>query len=257
MVPGKGRLSRERVGRIITDLLNHRYVGTLTAKDDDSAKEFYFAGSGVKATSVGPRKSLPIGRFMICAGYVGESQVEEALARQEQSDGTAGPLGEVLMGLGYLSEEDRDKALYEQLVEEIADLFFWPQPQYTYQTGHQTRVGFVDRLRDRAGVKSLSFKTNLAQVLAQAKTQGSLLRDAGRRLGGVDTAYKATAKAKELLFTKEKFQAMHPTYRALIPLLTRPRSVGEVIELGRVPWSFVLSGMHDLHESKLIEPAEE
>ncbi|MHC4598213.1 MAG: hypothetical protein ACYS47_04335 [Planctomycetota bacterium] len=251
-VAPSGILRPERLNRILTDLLNHRYIGVLTAEDAKSGKEFYFAGSGVKVTSVGPRKSLPIGRFWISAQAVTEEAVNAALENQRERGGL---LGELLVDGGHMTDDARNAGLADKIVEELADVFFWPSPQYHYTPGHQTRVGGMDRTREKSGGKSLSLSTNVAQLIMRAKVDGQNLRRAGRTLGGIEVHFKAAPAAKEILFTKSKFMELPPWERLLLPHFRTPRNAGELIEGSGVPWSRILSGMVNFVKRKLIEPA--
>ena len=251
-VSPSGLLRPERLNRILTDFLNHRYIGVLAVEDAQSGKEFYFAGSGVKVTSVGPRKSLPIGRFWITAQVVKEEAVNAALQTQREQGGL---LGELLVDGGHMSDDARNAGLADKITEELADLFFWPNPQYHYNPGHQTRVGGLDRIREKSGGKSLSLSTNVPQLIMRAKVDGYNLRRAGRTLGGTEVHYKATPAVKELLFTKAKFMELPPWERVLLPHFRAPRNAGELIEGSAVPWSRVLSSMANFLKRKLIEPA--
>jgi hypothetical protein len=221
-------------------------------EDAQSGKEFYFAGSGVKVTAVGPRKSLPIGRFWITAQAVKEEAVNAALQAQQERGGL---LGEHLVDGGHMTEDARNAGLADKIVEELADLFFWPSPKYHYSPGHQTRVGGMDRIRETAGGKSLSLSTNLAQLIMRAKVDGQNLRRAGRTIGGTEIHYKATSAVKDLLFTKAKFMELPPWERVLLPHFRAPRNAGELIEGSGVPWSRVLSTMVNFPKRKLIAPA--
>ena len=88
-----------------------------------------------------------------------------------------------------------------------------------------------------------------------ARVEGKNLREAGRSLGGVETPYQITGAARDLLFTKEKFTALPAPQRAILPMLAKPRSAGELIESGRVPWSRVLREMAFFLKEGLIAPA--
>ncbi|MCU0722488.1 MAG: hypothetical protein MUC63_02535 [Planctomycetes bacterium] len=251
-VPPTGRLSPDRLTRLLTDLFNQRYVGVLQAKDAESAKEFYFAGSGVKLTSLGTRKSLPVGRFWVIAGVLAEDALARTLQIQAEKGGV---VGELLLTAGHLTEEQRQAGLVDQFLEELCDVFFWPSPEYHYRPGHQTRVGALDIDREKGNVKSLSIKGDLAKIVAQAKVNAHALREAGRQLGGVAQAFAATPKAKEILFAKDRFTALPPAQRALLPLFAKPRSAAQTIEEGQIPWSRVLSGMAEFLRNGWIAKA--
>jgi hypothetical protein len=251
-VPPSGRLVPDRMQRILTDLFNQRYVGVLQAKDAESAKEFYFAGSGVKLTSLGPRKSLPIGRFWVTSGVLPEDALARTLAIQADKGGM---IGELLLTGGHFSEEQRNAGLVDQFLEELCDMYFWPSPEYHYRPGHQTRVGAFDIDREKSGVKSLSLKADLAKVCTQAKVNAHNLREAGRQIGGVGQAYAATPKAREILFAKDRFTALPPAQRALLPLFAKPRPAAAIIEEAQIPWSRVLMGMAEFLRSGWIAKA--
>jgi len=251
-VPPSGRLTADRMQRILTDLFNQRYVGVLQAKDAESAKEFYFAGTGVKLTSLGPRRSLPAGRFWVCAGFLAEETLAQTLQIQAEKRGM---IGDLLVNGGHLTEAQRDAGLVEQFLEELCDMFFWPSPEYHYRQGHQTRVGELDIDREKSGAKSLSLKADLAKVSAQAKVNAHNLREAGRQLGGVGVSYAATAGAKEVLFAKDRFAALPPAQRVLLPVFAKPHSAAEIIEEGQVPWSRVLTGMAEFLRNGWISKA--
>ncbi|GEM_PF-2025966 len=252
MIPSSGRLTPERLNRIFSDLLNHRYVGVLSAEDEDAAKEFYFAGSGLKLTSVGPRKSLPVGRFWVSDGVLTEEVLAKALDVQKDRGGL---VGEILTESGDFPEEPMMAGLTAQVTEELCDLFFWPGPKYRYKPGPQTRVGGIDRRREREGAKSLTLKGNLAQIIMQARVDGKNLRDAGRKIGGVETTYRGSPEARKVLFTREAFMAYPPPERKLLALFNKPRSAGEIIEEADLPWSRVLLGMAKFLKEGLLEPA--
>jgi hypothetical protein len=114
-------------------------------------------------------------------------------------------------------------------------------------------VSSAGRTRDHANVKSLSIKTNLAQALMLAKVEGQNLKTVGRKLGGVEPEYRAAPASRELLFTKEKFSALPPEQRKILPLLSKPRSAGQLIEGSGIPWSMVLKSMGAFLEKGLIE----
>jgi hypothetical protein len=73
-----------------------------------------------------------LGHHLVARGKIGEDTLRAALARQ-QEDG--GPLGEILVGMSAITEDDLLRHLEQKTEESIFGLFEWPDGEFRFEEG--------------------------------------------------------------------------------------------------------------------------
>ena len=116
----------------LTDLLQFlaagRKTGTLKFDCGKITKQVYFKnGLIVGSKSNDPKEYL--GQMLLHYGKVTEEQLQTARETQRT---TSGKLGEVLVQLGYLTEEDVLAILKTKTLDAIYDLFMWTDGQFEF-----------------------------------------------------------------------------------------------------------------------------
>lgn len=116
----------------LTDLLQFlaagRKTGTLRFDCGKITKQVYFKnGLIVGSKSNDPKEYL--GQTLLHYGKVSDEQLQ--IARETQRS-TSGRLGEVLVELGFLSEEDVLAILKTKTLDAIYDLFMWTDGQFEF-----------------------------------------------------------------------------------------------------------------------------
>jgi len=221
----KGRLTNSKLEALFKDLSKHEFTGSLGVWDDAAWKEFYFANSGIRVTSIGARKVLPIGEYLVRRAFVEKEALDKALEAQMTH---MSMIGEILVDQEELEPERRDKALSWQAQDELADLYFWPRPHYEYRPGPQTQqYTVVGRKRAETNTKSLSFTTSVPNLIrASRELYQELVEVRGQlKLSGV---YRMTEKGRQKLFVKGGFKALSDPEQRVVVLIDGKRSLEEV-----------------------------
>jgi hypothetical protein len=247
----KGFLSTDKLEGVLKDLADNQYTGTLGVWDDSSWKEFYFAQTGVRMTSIGARKSLPIGEILVRRGFVDREMVNNALQAQASRRAM---LGELLIEHGDLSEEHRDRALRWQLEEELTDLFFWPHPHYEYHAGLQTQtVSIVQRKRAETNTKSLSFQIAVHEVLRAAREEHKELFEIQRELS-LRSIYRLSEIGRQKLFVQGGFKELSGPEQRIVVLIDGKKTLEEICQRALVIPNDALRIFHKLIKYGVIKP---
>ncbi len=113
-------------------LQKQRRTGTLkVAGPGGRVRYVYFNAGEIELVKSRPARTL-IGRALVKRRKIAEADLEKALRRQRQ---TGEKLGKCCVALGLVKEDDIREALVFQAIEEIADLFTWPQPKSEFHRG--------------------------------------------------------------------------------------------------------------------------
>ncbi len=102
--------------------------GTLVIDNGDVEKKIFFEEGAILASaSTDPKEYL--GCFLSSQGYLPVEQIEEALARQKTEKKL---LGQILVNMGAISEEDLYQMLRLKTEESIYDIFTWEAGDFEF-----------------------------------------------------------------------------------------------------------------------------
>ncbi len=102
--------------------------GTLVIDNGDVEKKVFFKkGAILSSASTDPKEYL--GCFLSSHGYLPVEQIEEALARQKTEKKL---LGQILVNMGAISEEDLYQMLRLKTEESIYDIFTWEAGDFEF-----------------------------------------------------------------------------------------------------------------------------
>ncbi len=253
MAKQQGRLTIEKLEGVFKDLSSRKFTGTISVWDERAWKEFYFAGSGVRVTSVGDRKTLPLGEFLTRRGFVEQEAVDKALEKQQTNFNM---LGEILVESEELEPERRDKALLWQVEEELSDLYFWHGPRYEYEPGPQTgQYSEVERKRAETNTKSLSVNAEVSGIIRGAREAYKEMMEVRNalRMGGV---YRLTELGRQKLFVKGGFKALSDPEQRIVVLLDGKRTLEEIQKRAHVLPRDTLRIMHKLENYGAVKLAD-
>lgn len=108
-------------------------TGRLTLKRADDAATLYFEkGKLVYATQYSRQERL--GEMLVRMGRITEEQRDHAL-RLQQGPYAGKPLGAVLVDLGYIAEEELKRHVRTQIEETVYRLFTWPDGEFRFDAG--------------------------------------------------------------------------------------------------------------------------
>lgn len=124
----KGTLKTMSLTDLLQFLAAGRKSGTLKFDRGKITKQVYFKnGMIVGSKSNDPREYL--GQVLLHYGKVDESQLKAARAVQRTS---GGKLGEVLVGQGFLTEDEVLEILKTRTLDAIYDLFVWTEGDFEF-----------------------------------------------------------------------------------------------------------------------------
>ncbi len=102
--------------------------GTLVFDNGDIEKKIFFEdGAILSSASTDPKEYL--GCFLSSQGYLPVEQIEEALSRQKTENKL---LGQILVNMGAISEEDLYQMLRLKTEESIFDIFTWETGDFEF-----------------------------------------------------------------------------------------------------------------------------
>ncbi len=128
----KGDLSSFHLSDVFQTLSMSQKEGTLVIEDGSAKKCIFFGRGAVRLLATGTRASAPMGETLIDHGVITANQLQIALANSKQSGRR---LGEVLLVMGFVEQEQIDKLVRAQIEEEVYDLFWWKSAQFEFIDG--------------------------------------------------------------------------------------------------------------------------
>lgn len=128
------QLSGSTDGISFADILNTlcrvNQEGVLTVTDEKRRKSIYFQNNGV--TLIGGTQRMRLGDMLLHAGKISPRELDRVLAEQKKSGKI---FGEIVAEQGLASTDEIEELIANQLEDEICDLFFWENAQFSFQEG--------------------------------------------------------------------------------------------------------------------------
>lgn len=131
-----GNLKSFSLAEIFQALSNNQHSGTLSihipAGDANNVRYIHFAQGAITFVSSASPKGYLLGEILVRQGKLTEAQINKALAEQHT---TGKRLGQTLVALGLVTDDDIAAALQAQLREEIYDLFLLKEAEFDFKVG--------------------------------------------------------------------------------------------------------------------------
>ncbi|MEM7585360.1 MAG: DUF4388 domain-containing protein [Acidobacteriota bacterium] len=122
--------------------------GTLVIDNGKIEKKIFFQdGAILSSASTDPTEYL--GRFLASHGYLPEEQIEEALARQKTENQL---LGQILVNMGAIAEDDLQQMLRLKTEESIYDIFTWEEGDFKFLDNELPEQAMVRMALDVQGL---------------------------------------------------------------------------------------------------------
>ncbi|MHC4248225.1 MAG: outer membrane protein assembly factor BamB family protein [Planctomycetota bacterium] len=107
-------------------------TGVLTVQGPEGWKVLEVQAGSVSLVSGVSGKRLRIGEILQARGKISHEVLAKALATQRVA---GGPLGEILIQRGFITQQELDDIVHFQLEEEIYDIFTWRGAECTFEPG--------------------------------------------------------------------------------------------------------------------------
>jgi hypothetical protein len=197
-------------------LLPHRRVGTLTVHDADSRRIIHLSPDGLLMISTGKRKGARLGKMLVATKRMTFAQVFRTLEHHKAENI---PFGEAAVRLGYIAHEELFRAIFEQIEEELCDLFLWEKAAFEFEEGPPPPVF------SEPGQPVAVLRTNLLSLTIEAMRRADEWKQYHDFLGGGGAVYALTNRLDALAAT----YAIDPVFAIVTQCLDGQRAVDEVV----------------------------
>ncbi|MEX2425498.1 MAG: DUF4388 domain-containing protein [Thermomicrobiaceae bacterium] len=119
-LPMHGKLNAVSLLETLSLLASYRKSGALTLRTMHDQVTIYFDRGAVRSVSTNDN-AMRIGEVLMQLGHVAEEQIEQALALQSVADDPE-RIGEVLLDIGYISESEISQAIAQQIQTALVTL---------------------------------------------------------------------------------------------------------------------------------------
>lgn len=213
--------------------------GILSLTNGNQKALIQFCTEGIRLVS-GASRALPLGRILIRSGKITNEQLEELLAEQRRSGRR---LGDLIIEEGLVSKEDMDRALREQVSEEIYELFSWDEARFYFAESDN------EVLPNGAGP--------LAMVLLDSNLL-SLMVEAARRADEI-ARFRSEMPVDQIVPVRldgdvplDDLGVSRHAASELLPLIDGKRSIDAIIHESSYPKYTVLSTLYELKQRGLL-----
>jgi len=124
----KGILKSIGVSSILQILSSENRTGILQFGQGQTIWAIYLKDGKIIAAS--GKEGLRLGQIFYSKGLISQKQLQEALNVAKESDNR---VGEVLLDLGYISEESLKKLIRHQIREALLEISFWLEGFFEYR----------------------------------------------------------------------------------------------------------------------------
>jgi hypothetical protein len=240
----QGSLDVEKLEELFKDLSQNQFTGSLAAYDENAWKEFYFASNGVRVTSIGVNKVLPLGEIMVRKAMISARDVDRGVERMREKRVM---IGEALVDLRIIDEEDLGKALRLQADLEMLELYYWRRPTFEYRTGMQSvRCQIVERKRAETGTRSLSVTYHPLDLIQNGRALYKEVADIKTRLTSLSHVFRLNEKGRAKIFDTGAFKTLGTMEQRVIIHIDGRKTLGEIFEKARVLWVDVIRVVDNL-----------
>lgn len=123
-----GNIKTMALAELLQWLASGQKTGTLVIDNDEIEKKIFFEdGFIIGSASTDPKEYL--GHFLAGYGYITKEQADEAVRRQQEENKL---IGQILVEMGVMQEEDLQQMLQLKAEESIYDLFTWEAGDFEF-----------------------------------------------------------------------------------------------------------------------------
>ena len=241
----KGSVDSFSLADVFQNLAMNQQTGTLRViQAGGQEKHVFFQDGQIRYMARGPKQLLLPPEAFFARGLVSQQQLDAALERQST---IAESVGDGLLALGHITQEQLDDAAKHQVEEEIFDLFSWEKASFEFNEG----APLQDMFNDQIGRKN------------RALPISHLIMEAARRVDEWDRLSKQIPSFKEVYILDlavrkaiEKGEMeVDAIEKRVASLIDGARDVDDLIEDSHLFQFEVLTGLGSFLQSSLVRPA--
>jgi hypothetical protein len=184
----RGDLDKINLTDIFQTLAMSKLEGILEVRSTLDSREIHFRDGFVSVLVPLRSETLRLGQRLVRCGLLSADHLRSALLEQRK---VRGHLGQILIDRGYVTQDDVDDVVHNQLQEDLFALFTWPQGTFCFYRGAVTDPATLERL-DSAP----RFEVNgVLLEVARRSDEWSRVMDA---VGSLDEIVVATCEPHEI-----------------------------------------------------------
>ena len=124
----KGNLKSLGLSTILQILSSEHKTGVLQFVQGNRIRSIYIRNGKIVAAS--GREGLRLGQILYGKGMISQQQLQESLEKARETDKR---VGEVLLDLGHIEEDDLKELIRYQIREAVLDISFWVEGDFEYR----------------------------------------------------------------------------------------------------------------------------
>ncbi len=128
----KGDLKDINLADIFQTLAMNQQEGTLTITSSERHTEIYFSKEGVRLLATGNQEHIRLGELLLKRRKLTPVELDMALARQKM---TGELLGQALVDMNVVSDQDILDCVRSQIEEDIYEVFSWKKARFEFAPG--------------------------------------------------------------------------------------------------------------------------
>jgi hypothetical protein len=184
----RGDLDKINLTDIFQTLAMSKLEGILEVRSTLDSREIHFRDGFVSVLVPLRSETLRLGQRLVRCGLLSADHLRSALLEQRK---VRGHLGQILIERGYVTQDDVDDVVHNQLQEDLFALFTWPQGTFCFYRGAVTDPATVERLEHAP-----QFEVNgVLLEVARRSDEWSRVMDA---VGSLDEIVVATCEPREI-----------------------------------------------------------
>lgn len=184
----RGDLDKINLTDIFQTLAMSKLEGILEVRSTLDSREIHFRDGYVSVLVPLRSETLRLGQRLVRCGLLSADHLRSALLEQRK---VRGHLGQILIDRGYVTQDDVDDVVHNQLQEDLFALFTWPQGTFCFYRGAVTDPATVERLEHAP-----RFEVNgVLLEVARRSDEWSRVMDA---IGSLDEIVVATCERHEI-----------------------------------------------------------
>jgi CheY-like chemotaxis protein len=213
--------------------------GFLTISNGDLKKTIQFCTQGIRLVS-GVRRAIPLGQILVRTGRITAQQLEEILAEQRSSNRR---LGDLVVDNGLVAQQEIDKALGDQVAEEIYELFAWPEARFYFAEADN------DGLPNGAGpLASVQLDSNIISLMVEAARRA----DEMARIRSEIPLDQMVPRRGDAELPFDGLSIPQDTVNEILELVNGKRSIDQIAHDSAFPKFTVLTTLHELKQRGCI-----
>src|ERR1041384_2047726 len=196
--------------------------GFLTISNGDLKKTIQFCTQGIRLVS-GVCRAIPLGQILGRTGRITAQELEGILAEQKSSNRR---LGDLIVENGLVTQAEIDKALGDQVAEEIYELFAWPEARFYFAEADN------DGLPNGAGpLAAVQLDSNIISLMVEAARRA----DEMARIRSEIPLDQMVPRRTETALSFEGLSIPQDTVNEILTLVNQKRSIDQIVHDSAFP----------------------